>query len=83
MELSFEDMNEDEFKESIFLMWFPLVNAVALLIHIISLASVINKVQKRKRIEENRPSFHERLFSVQKVNGKYQKKKQVNKWYKQ
>lgn len=75
MELSFEDMSEDEFKESIFIMWFPVVNVVGLLVQTVSLIIIINNVQKQKRTKENRASFHERLFSVQKVNGKYQKKK--------
>lgn len=79
MELSIEDMSEEDFRAALFLMWCPVVNIFGLLINALMLIDQIYRIQKKKRIEEKRPSFHERLFSIQKVNGKYQKRKQENK----
>ena len=77
MELSLVGMSQDDFKISLFFMWLPAINVFGLLINMAGLLIAVHNMQKQKRIKTNQPSFHERLFSIQKVNGRYEKRKSV------
>lgn len=77
--LSVEDVSEEDFKMSIILMWVPVLNLVDFFINLFMAANAIQKRNEEKRKVENKPSFHERLYAVQKVNGKYRKKKECTK----